>query len=89
MEWFEIQAILKYQFYSYQEDWERTRFLAYLQVQSNSKKKWKLEDVIKFTWDDNSYDSDEENKTITKEQIQKLQQMANKYINQNKRKKLK
>lgn len=33
------------------EAWERTRFLAYSQVQCNSTKKIKPTDVLKFKWD--------------------------------------
>jgi len=33
------------------DEWERTRFLAYSVLQSQSKKKMKPTDIIKFKWD--------------------------------------
>jgi hypothetical protein len=34
------------------EEWERTRFSAYMTAQMNSTKKLKPEQIIKFKWDD-------------------------------------
>lgn len=33
------------------EDWERTRFMAYITAQCQSTKKMKPTDIIKFKWD--------------------------------------
>lgn len=53
-------------------DWERTRNLAYIIAQCNSKRKLSPEKVMKFPWDDekNSVEHDR----ISDEELQKLQE---------------
>lgn len=51
MEWYEIDAAVKYSFYSIKEQWEQARLISYLIVQTQSKKKISFEDIAKFPWD--------------------------------------
>lgn len=74
MEWYEIHAALKYQYYAYKEEWEQSRLIAYVMAQVNSKKRLKLDDIVKFPWDEN----DKVN-TISKEDIERLNKMSQKY----------
>lgn len=74
MEWFEVNAVLKYSYYSKQEEWEQTRLLAYLIAQTNSSKKFKPMDIIKFPWDN---DGEMHETSISKEEIERLNNIAN------------
>ncbi len=76
MEWYEVDAALKYQYYSYKEDWEQARMISYIVAQVNSKKRLKLEDIIKFPWDGKGGEMEHQ---ISKEDIERLQQMAKNY----------
>lgn len=51
MQMYEVRALMEYQHYKSQEEWEQTRLLAYIQAQCNTKKKLKLADIIKFPWE--------------------------------------
>lgn len=76
MEWYEIDAALEYQYYSYRESWEQARLVAYMLAQVNSpKKRLKLEDIIKFPWDNK-----EEVQPISEEEIKRLQKKAQSYL---------
>lgn len=74
---YEVNAALKYQYYVYKEEWEQTRLIAYITAQVNSKKRLKLEDIIKFPWDGKEA---EKEKVISKEDINRLNKMAQAYI---------
>lgn len=73
---YEVNAALKYQYYEYKEDWEQARLIAYIMAQVNSKKRLKLEDVIKFPWDGKEIAKE---KTISKKDIERLNKMAAAY----------
>ena len=79
MQWYEINAALEYQYYSFKESWEQNRFLAYIIAQVNSKKRLKLEDIVKFPWD-----NEEANNEIPIEDIKRLQEKAKSYIKSDK-----
>ena len=76
MEWYEIEAVIKYQHYANIDDWEQTRLIAYVIAQTNSKKRLKLEDIIKFPWD-SQYKT--ESQTISKTDIERLNKLAQTY----------
>lgn len=57
--------------YKYKEQWEQTRLISYLIAQTNSKKKLKLQDIIKFQWE-----TDNESTKITNEEINDLSKQA-------------
>ena len=84
MEWYEINAAMKYNYYSSKSGWEQARLVAYMVAQVNSKHTLKMEDIVKFPWEDE--DDDPTKTAITKEEIEHLQQEAEKYLKaQNKR----
>lgn len=81
MEWYEVAAALNYIHYSHMTEWEQTRTVAYVTAQVNSTKKIKPEEVIKFPWDDKMTQEQKETMTaITKEDIERLNNMAQAYI---------
>ena len=51
IQWYEIHALLKYQYYRNQEDWEQARFLGFITAKSNGAKISKLENLVKFQWE--------------------------------------
>ena len=75
MEWYEIDAALEYQYYAYRETWEQARFIGFVLAQTNSKKRLKIEDIIKFPWD-----SENQPQEIPIEDIKRLQEKANSFI---------
>lgn len=84
MQWYEIAAALKYQYYAIKDNWEQARLIAYIIAQSNSTKRITQEDVVKFYWDDEKDDHDDEDtKPITKADIERLSQKAQQLIDKN------
>lgn len=58
-------------YFKHKEQWEQTRLISYLIAQTNSKKKLKLQDIIKFQWE-----TDNESTKITNEEINDLSKQA-------------
>lgn len=77
MEFYEIRALLKYEHYSHRDEWEQARLIAYMVAQVNSKKKLTFQDITKFYWEDQQ---EEQDTSITKEDIERLKQRAQAYI---------
>lgn len=75
MEFYEIRAVMKYQYYAYKDNWEQARLISYLVAQVNSKKKLKLSDIMEFEWDK---DNAALNKSVSNEEIAKLREDAKK-----------
>lgn len=63
MTMFEFEKLLEYSFYAHQDEWEQCRYNSYVNVQMNSKKKLKPQDILPFTWEKNN----NKNKTIVSE----------------------
>ena len=76
---YEIEPIVhSLQFYG-QNEWERTRFLAYCNLQKSSTKKIKPTDLIKFPWekeDDNTDQISTNSAPLSKEDIQRLKEQS-------------
>lgn len=72
---YEISSLMKYSFYKNRDDWEQSRLISFIIAQSNSKKKLKLQDIIKFEWEK----EEKENTTITKEEIENLSKQAEEF----------
>lgn len=64
MEFFEIRALMKHQYYAYKNSWEQARLIAYVTAQVNSTKKIKMADIMNFPWDNEA-----DNSNITKEAV--------------------
>ena len=78
MDWYEVSALMKYQFYAIKDNWEQARLISYMIAQSNSKRRLKLQDIIPFSWENE--DGDEEDKPITKNEMERLKQNAQDYL---------
>lgn len=74
IEMYEINSLMKYSYYKDKENWEQARLLGYIIAQANSTKKLKIEDIIKFSWDNKNKEKGDT--TISKEQIDALTKQA-------------
>lgn len=79
MEEYEVQSIIENLEYYERGDWERTRFLAYCNIQKSSSKKIKPTDLITFPWEKESDNTEEINgnsEPLSKEDIQRLKEQS-------------
>ena len=60
------------------DSWEQARLISYIIAQTNSTKKLKPQDILKFSWD--SENNDDAIKTVSNEDIIRLKEKANQYI---------
>lgn len=75
----EIEPIVQNLEYYERGDWERTRFLAYCNLQKSSTKKISPQDLISFPWekeDDNTDQISTNSEPLSKEDIQRLKEEA-------------
>ena len=79
MEEYEVQSIIENLEYYERPEWERTRFLAYCNIQKSSTKKINPQ-IIVFPWEKESDNTEEINETLSKEDIQRLKKEAAKII---------
>lgn len=76
---YEIEPIVQNIPFIEKGDWERTRFLAYCNIQKSSSKKLKPTDLISFPWEKEESSTDQINSNsepLTKENIQRLKEQA-------------
>ena len=52
MELYEVSSLIKHQYYKDKENWEQTRFLGYINAKCNGAKIKKVEDLLKFQWEE-------------------------------------
>lgn len=78
MEFYEISALMQHSHLRHKEAWERARLIAYTVAQVQTRKKLKLEDICKFSWDGeekeggNSTGMTQEQLDATFEQMQRM-----------------
>lgn len=74
----EIEPIVQNLEYYERGDWERTRFLAYCNIQKSSSKKIKPKDLITFPWEkeDDNTDQINGNSELSKADIQRLKEQS-------------
>lgn len=75
MQQYEIEVLFKHLYLVNRESWEQTRLQAYIVAQVNSSKKLKLDDIIKFPWEDTSNHIT----SISNEDIERLTNKAREY----------
>lgn len=56
--------------------WEQTRLLMYMTAQVNSTKKLKVNDIIKFPWEEKKVEKPKLRKDITQDEINELSKKA-------------
>lgn len=79
MEEYEVQSIIENLEYYERPEWERTRFLAYCNIQKSSTKKISPQDLISFPWekeDDNTEEINTNSEPLTQSDIQRLKEQA-------------
>lgn len=81
MTMYEAKALLKYQYYKDKENWEQTRLLGYITAQVNSTKKIKINDILKFEWDEQNHEN--KPKLMEDSELQRLKQKAKTIIDNN------
>ena len=82
---YEVEPIIQSLPISEQNEWERTRFLAYCNIQKSSTKKLKPADLITFPWENEESSTDQINgnsEPLTQSEIERLKEQA-KIISQN------
>lgn len=79
MQWYEINAALKYRYYSFKDSWEQARLISYMIAQTNTRKKLTFNDITKFFWDEDNKEDIEDTK-ISKEDIERLNKKATAYL---------
>lgn len=73
---YELEPLLANLHKKNKESWEQTRQVTYVIAQTNSSKKLKPTDIMKFVWDDEDSDT-----SISNEDIKRLKDKAKQYIN--------
>lgn len=71
IEWVEIGALLKFQHYAVIDAWEMARFQSYISLKSQTNYKGEITDFLPFSWEKETQEQ-EENTSISKEEITKL-----------------
>lgn len=69
MQEYEVSELLDGIPYLDKNDWERSRYSIYTNIQMNSKKKLKPTDILKFSWDNEDNDT---TTSITNADIERL-----------------
>ena len=74
MQGYELENLIKYQYYKDKESWEQTRDIMWIVAQVNSKKKLSSQDILTFPWD--SIET-ARRQSVTNEEKVRLQRMVN------------
>lgn len=74
MQAYELENLIKYQYYKDKETWEQTRDIMWVVAQVNSKKKLSSQDIIQFPWDETER---VRRQTVTNEEATRLNEMSN------------
>ena len=69
---YEIMALMRNSHYRHKENWEQARLISYLIAQTHSSKKLKVEDIVKFSWEQ----EDKSATYVSNEDIERLQKQA-------------
>lgn len=77
MEDWELLELFSSLQYSDRNGWEQARNIMWVIAQTNSKKQLELQDIMKFSWEDNTKSHDIE---MTNNDISKLKSMAERYM---------
>lgn len=65
---------MEYDYLAYKDGWEQSRLIAYMIAQTNSTKKLKLTDILKFQWD-----KEEAETSISNADVDRLREQAKQY----------
>ena len=79
MQEYEIQDIISNLEYNERDEWERTRFLSYTNIQKSCSKRLSPTDLITVPWENEESSTDQINgnsEPLSKEDIQRLKEQA-------------
>lgn len=76
MELYEVNALMKYEYYAHKDSWEQARLIAYMVAQVNTKKELKFSDITQFYWEQDS----KGDTSIKKADIERLKNKAQQYL---------
>lgn len=65
---------MDYEYLAYKDSWEQSRLIAYMIAQTNSTKRLKLTDILKFHWEENNTDT-----AISTADVNRLREKAKQY----------
>lgn len=82
MEMYEVRTAFKYQYYSVKDSWEQARLITYMTAAVNSTKKLNVTDIMQFPWEE-EFTDETVNRGITPQEIKRLQEKAQQYLNNN------
>lgn len=74
MQFYELDVLTENLQLSYRQEWEQTRQICYVIAQTQSSKKLKPTDLMKFGWDNNT--ATKEPKEATRKEIERLKAKA-------------
>lgn len=81
MKVYEINSLMKYNYYSFKDGWEQARFIAYVVAQVNSTKHIEMNELLPFAWDESEKAFN--NTELTQNEIEFLKKNAMKPKNKN------
>lgn len=79
MEEYEVQSIIENLEYYERPEWERTRFLSYINIQKSSSKRLSSIDLVTFPWEKESDNTDQistNSEPLTHGEIKRLKEQA-------------
>lgn len=76
MPMYEANTLYKHLYKKHKEGWEQTRFNSYVVAQTQSTKKLKMDDIMKFPWENTNETHDTR---ISNEDVERLKQKAAEY----------
>ncbi|MDR1582065.1 MAG: hypothetical protein LBS55_02210 [Prevotellaceae bacterium] len=77
MPFYEINIAIDGLYLKNRQSWEQTRMICYVIAQTNSKKRIKLTDIMKFWWEDKKND---ENTHVSDDEAKRLNDKLNEYV---------
>lgn len=80
MEQYEIQPLINHLHYKHKESWEQTRMLGYIIAQSQSTKKLKITDIMKFPWEESNQSNTMQLSNEDKERLMKKSKIMEQQI---------
>lgn len=75
MQWYEVDEVLCNLAEKERESWEQTRLISYVIAQTNSTKRLKPTDIIKFRWDNEG-----KNTSVSKADMERLKKKTEAFL---------
>ena len=76
IEVYEINSLILYSYKKHKDEWEQARLISYLIAQSNSTKKLKLEDIVRFQWEKRDEKNNTDESLVSKSELEEMMREA-------------